>query len=276
MKIKKLFFFASLVFSAGMASAQSYSYSYVERADSAERYIRLERWEDAERNLKAALRLEPGNPGNALLLSNLGYVQSQLGHTNEAIDSYTVSLSIAPRSAVVLSNRGLAYLQAKRYDEAMSDLNASLAIDSVRAMPLRGRGMLRFETGDIDGAKSDFLKLSKIDSKDPAAFSGLARCFIAEGKWSEALVNLSKALELDPTEELFFLKASVEIDMGELPTAAETLREAIKKFPREGDLYLLRAKLHQLNYRPADAAIDRKTALSLGSDPETAKLILQK
>lgn len=254
--------------------AQAYTFSYIERADSADRYIRQERWDDAERNLKAALRLEPGNPGNALLLSNLGFVQTRMGKVDEAIESYTVSLAIAPRSAVVLSNRGMAYLDAGHAKEALADFDASLAIDSMRTMPLKWRGLLLLETNDIPRARHDLMRLVSIDPEDPLAFEGLARCDMAEGNFRGAVSHISKAISLESSAERFFLKASAEIDATMLPEAAETLREAIREFPRYGNLYLLRARLHQLNYRPSDAETDRKTALANGGDPELALQLL--
>lgn len=277
MTILKLLLFLPICLSVyNMSYAQAYTYSYIERADSADRYIRQERWEDAERNLKAALRLEPGNPGNALLLSNLGFVQTQLDRPEEAIESYTVSLSIAPRSAVVLSNRGMAYMQLGQNKEALADFDSSLAIDSMRSMPLRWRGLLRLETGDVSGARHDLTRLSTIDPKDPLAFEGLARCDIAEGSLQKAITHIEQAITLAPSPERYFLKASAEMDTALLPEAAETLRTAIKEYPRYGNLYLLRARLHQLNYRPTDAEIDRKTAMANGADPDMATQLLER
>lgn len=248
--------------------AQGLTRSYVERADSADAYIKMERWADAERNLKMALRLEPGNPGNALLLSNLGYVQTKLGLIDQALESYAVSLSIAPRSAVVLSNRALTYIEAGRKEEAMADLNASLAIDSTRAMPLRWRGFLRLSDGDFSGARHDFNALKTVEPNNPAAFDGLAQCMIHDANPAEAITLTEKALQLEKSPDRFFLKALLEMENGRLPEAAETLRTAIRDYPREGDLYLLRARLHELNYRPEDAAIDKKTARENGADSQ--------
>ena len=255
------------------ASGQAFSYSYTERADSAERYIKAERWEDAERNLKGALRLEPGNPGNALLLSNLGYVQTQLDRLDDAIESYTVSLAIAPRSAVVLSNRAMAYAAANRPAEALADLDAALSIDSTRTMPLKMRGLLRLDRGDCAGARHDFNLLVKFAPSEAAAYEGIARCDIAEDNTDSAISMIRKAIELEAVPERYFLLASLQLDSERLSDAADTLREGIKAFPRTGDLYLLRARLHKLNYRPEDAESDKKTAIKNGADPQLVQLI---
>lgn len=252
---------------------QSLTRTYVERADSADAYIKMERWADAERNLIAALRQEPGNPGNALLLSNLGFVQTKLGLLDKAIESYNVSLAIAPRSAVVLSNRALALIAAGRTADAMADLDASLAIDSTRSMPLHWRGLLRLGARDYAGAEHDFKALRAVDPADPVALDGLAQCMAQKGNFGEAIALTGEALKIEKSVERYQSKALLEIENGKLPEAAETLREAIKEYPREGDLYLLRAKLHELNYRPGDAAVDKKTAIENGADTQLLQLL---
>ena len=259
MTFKTIITIASLCF-ATESFAPGLTPPDVERADSADHYIKAERWADAERNLKTALRLEPANPGNALLLSNLGYVQTMLGKFDDALESYDVSLSIAPKSAVVLSNRALTYASAGKTAEAMKDLDAALAIDSTRTMPLKMRGLLRLGNGDIAGARHDLTLLASYDKKNATAYDGLAQCEIVEGQPDKALEMAAAALSLAPTPDRYCVKASLEIDTGRLPEAAETLREAIKEFPRYGDLYLLRARLHQLSYRPEDMETDIRTA----------------
>ncbi len=164
MTFKTIITIASLCF-ATESFAQGFTPAYVERADSADHYIKAERWADAERNLKTALRLEPANPGNALLLSNLGYVQTMLGKFDDALESYDVSLSIAPKSAVVALKPGLTYASAGKTAEAMKDLDAALAIDSTRTMPLKMRGLLRLGNGDIAGRRHDLTLLASYDKR---------------------------------------------------------------------------------------------------------------
>ena len=58
------------------ASSQTLTRTYIELADSADNYMKRERWEDAERMIMGALRHEPANRSNWLLWSNLGLVST--------------------------------------------------------------------------------------------------------------------------------------------------------------------------------------------------------
>ena len=53
------------------SEAEASSPKYEALADSADNYIRREKWEEAERVIISALKVEPGNFANSLLFSNL-------------------------------------------------------------------------------------------------------------------------------------------------------------------------------------------------------------
>ena len=52
----------------------------------------------AEKYIEQALKMEPANPHNALLFSNLGTIQRRQHRYEQALDSYTLALNIAPRA----------------------------------------------------------------------------------------------------------------------------------------------------------------------------------
>ena len=272
--MKTIALLAALLLPA-FASAQSFTKTYIERVDSAEQYIKAERWADAERNLKGALRLEPANPGNALLLSNLGYAQMMLSRPEEAIESYSVSLAIAPKSVVVLTNRGMAYRQSGRPEEAIADFDAALAVDSAYMPALKWRGMTFLARKETKPARRDLEAYSSAFPDDADVLEGLGQCALLDSDLRKGMEYLTRALGKEPTASRYVVLASLQLDSSSLPEAAETLRKGIDAFPREPFLYLLRARLHQLNYRPDDADIDRKTAIDLGVDPTVADSILR-
>ncbi len=252
------------------ATAKSFTKTYIEHVDSADICIKAERWSDAERNLKNALRLEPANPGNALLLSNLGFAQMMLSRPNDAIESYTVSLAIAPRSVVVLTNRGMAYQQTGHCDEAITDYDAAIAIDSTYMPAHKWRGITWLDKKVTDKAISDLELYHHEFPDDCDVIDALGQCALLNADLNKGIDYYSKSAKKEPTASRFVVLVSLLLDSGALQQAAETLRKGIENFPREPLLYLLRARLHHLNYRPQDAETDRKTAIKLGIDPKFA------
>ena len=102
---KFLFLLFSCLLSVSL-SAQTYQ----ELSEKAVECVGKDSLVQAEDLLKQALKLEPKNAHNALLFSNLGLVQRKLGRYNDAVESYTYALNIAPLAVPILLNRAAIYL----------------------------------------------------------------------------------------------------------------------------------------------------------------------
>lgn len=241
---------------------------YIALSDSADNYIRKERWADAEKAILAALKLEPANFLNSMLLSNLGVVRSSMGRNEEAIEAFGLGLSIAPRSAAIRANRARTYLAMGKYENALADLDKALEIDSVHEWSLRMRGYLRLRNNDLEGASGDFSRLKLHYPKNAGAFAGLAGIAEAQGKLQEALGFYDRALELEEDPVTRFSRILLKINMQNYSAASEDISESIRKYPEVGDFYLARGYLHHLNYRNDEAEIDKKIALDKGADPQ--------
>ncbi len=264
-KIKYLF--AASLFIAATATAGASSPKYIALADSADNYIKAENWDMAEKTIVTALRLEPGNFSNSLLLSNLGVIQSRRGKYEDALESFRLALSIAPRSSVAFSNRARTYLQLGRYEEALSDINSTLDIDSIQEWPLQMRGFLLMNK-DPEKAKVDFNRLSNLYPQNSLAKTGLAAIAESEGNNEEALKLYDEAIKINDDPDVRFSRILLKINMEKFIDASEDISESIAAFPNEGELYLLRGYLHKLNYRYEEATIDKKIALDKGADKQ--------
>lgn len=249
-------------------NTEASSPQYIALADSADNLIKKERWAEAEMTLLSALRLEPGNFTNALLLSNLGVARTNLGKTNEALEAFGLGLSIAPRSSIIRNNRARTYLLTGDYKSAITDLDNSLEIDSLQEWPLQMRGLLLLGNNNIEGAKKDFNAALKINPRNPSALTGLARAAEIEGNATEALRLYNQALDIDDNPETRFSRILLKINTGKYSEASEDINSAITRYPEVADFYLARGYLHHLNYRNEEAKMDKKIAIDKGADPQ--------
>ena len=71
---------------------------------------------------------------NALLFSNLGTIQRWQHRYEQALDSYTLALNIAPRAIPALMNRAALYLELGKDDLARIDYSLVLDIESDRCV----------------------------------------------------------------------------------------------------------------------------------------------
>lgn len=246
---------------------------YIELADSADNLIKEEKWSVAEECIKSALRLEPANFSNALLLSNLGIVQTNQGKMEEALESFRLGLSISPRSSVIRTNRARTLIHQRRYEEALDDLNATLEIDSIQEWPLQMRGLLLIDSKP-ETARHDFLLLGRKFPQNPIAMTGLAALAERKGDFKEAIKYYTEALYLEESPDTRFSRILARINSDNYTTASEEISEAIARYPDNGDFYLLRGLLNRLQYRYKEAADDKKKALDKGCDRQLADHLL--
>lgn len=242
---------------------------YLELADSADFFIARENWNRAEEKIIEALRIEPANFSNSLLLANLGFVQTQKGEYSKAIQSLSLGLNIAPSSTVLLNNRAHTYLLSDSIDNAINDIDKSLQIDSLQEWALQTKAYIYLQENDSDSAKNLFNKIKNNFPDNASAYSGLAAVAEKEGDNKKALEYYKTALAIKPEDEeareayIFLLVKTDEYSL-----ARSELRQAIEKNPENPMFYLLRGYLHRLNFRMDEAQADKKLAISKGLDPK--------
>lgn len=263
------------------ASAQAVSEGadykkYLQMADSARVHIAEERWGDAARCTREALRIDPANVGNVMLFSNLGLAAGMEGKIGEAMQSFDIALSRAPKNLAILTSKAKVLVHASDTEGALQTLDEILREDSVAEWPLQTRGLLRMRGHDFKGAYSDFSLLAKSWPRNTWGPAGMAKCMELQGYPSEAAGYyrdaISRAGEEDPDLVEFQLGLIENLGhTGKTEEGLEITKEALKMRPNDGRLYLLRGWLKRqlLIYREAEA--DKKLAIAYGVDPQTVE-----
>ena len=240
--------------------------SYEALIDSAEYYSQRSDWKRAEKLTVEALRRKPASASNWILWSNLAEIRSRMGDVDGALDAYDIGLSQRPEFMTLHKGRAALYISEGRNKDAIEDLEAVLKSDSIAEWPLMMHGMLMLGNNQDEKAEEDFTLLAKSHPSNAQAYSGLANIAARKGDVKSALKYYDKALEIEPDENIYFYKVNLQADNELLPQAAETLREAMKKYPRNGNLFLLRAYLHKLNFQYNEMEIALKLAKEYEAD----------
>ncbi len=245
---------------------------YIELAGIADTAIAEERWLDAAAVLEKAMRLEPGNPSNVLLMSNLGIVRLNAGEDSLALAILNEAHRIAPSSVTVLNNRATVLLAMNRTSEAYNDYSIILDLDSTVIEPRFKRGMMALYSGDAATAQKDFETLQRLAPDDESTAIGLAALYSATNKPLDAIVQYTKLINENPEIEYYSGRAACYLLTQQLNEAASDIAEGLKLNPNDAEFYLYRAYLNKLRYRNDDAKADLKRAVELGADPQRAAL----
>ncbi len=285
-KLRNAISFMTILMGTACACAQAVSLDtpsaaptynrYLELADSARYYISKENWSEAARCTRDALRLEPANPGNPMLFSNLGLAAGMEGKIGEAMQCFEIALSRAPKSVPVLTSKAKIQIKAVDTEGAMETLDTILDIDSVSEWPLQTRGLLRMRKEDYKGAFEDFKALTKAFPKNSWGPGGMAKCMEIQGYLSEAAGYYSDAISRTKPgddDRVEFQLGLIENlgHTGKLSEALAIAKGAIEEQPHDGRLYLLRGWIKKLLLIYREAEADKKLALDYGVDYQTVE-----
>lgn len=125
----KKFILSFLIYIIGVTSV--FSQTYQELSDRAIVCTEQDSLAQAENYIRQALKLEPANPHNALLFSNLGTIQRRQRDYDQALESYTYALNIAPRAVPILLNRAALNLEMGRNEQARVDYSLVLDLERI-------------------------------------------------------------------------------------------------------------------------------------------------
>lgn len=245
--------------------------SVVERADSA---IARSDWAAAESLLTEAISLRPGDPGNVLLLSNLGIVRNQRGDDAGAVEALTDAHHIAPASVTVLSNRARVYLSMGRKNEAVADYEKVMQLDSTLIEPYFYRGMVSFSVGDLEGAEMDFERLRLMDSDAELTLVALAALHTARGENESAAGEYRRLVEMSPAAEYYSGLIENQLALERLSDAAESIAAAMELYPVDPEFYIFRALLNKKRYLYDEVRSDARKAVSLGANAQQVNALL--
>ncbi|MDO4164652.1 MAG: tetratricopeptide repeat protein [Bacteroides sp.] len=266
-----------------MALPLSAQLSYRELCDRAVAAASVDSLSQAADYLRLAMKLEPDNPRNALLFSNLGTIQRRQQRYEDAIESYSYALNLAPHSIQILMNRASLYLELNKYDLARMDYSLVLDLERDNKKALLMRAYIYMQMRDYKSSRSDYKRLLKLAPFSYSARLGLATLARKEGEHEEALSILDKMLaeKQDVTKEtdaerasLYIVRAGVEMDLQRAEPALADLEEAIRLDDSQAEAYLIRGQIYLSQKKKTLARKDFEKAMELGIPQSDMKELL--
>ncbi len=249
--------------------------AYFDLMGEADKAIKDGKWADAETFLRKALRLDPANPSNVLLLSNLGMVQFYDGREADAVNTLSEAHSIAPASVTILLNRARVFTSTGKKDMAIADYSEVIRLDSTLVEPRFYRAILNLDKGDIKNAQADIDTLALRHPSDRLTHIAQATILMQTGKYAEAIPHLSNAIRQQEDASYYGSRALCYLMTDDPASASEDIAKGLEIDPTDGDLYLYRALLNKVRFRPDDAKADGEKAVKFGANPERVRLLLQ-
>ncbi len=151
-------------------------------------------------------------------LASRANVHARCGEADAAINDCNESLNLQPGSLFALLTRAHCYCLAKRYDDAIADLEKACppsAPTLIRGYALTSRARVYLSKGNLEAALAD-ANDSIICCPDVAPLIATRGLILTRAKqFDKALVDLNKAIELDPyLAEAYWFRHELNEAMG--------------------------------------------------------------
>ncbi len=275
MKVR-IILIGALLMSAFYSSGQSLT--YLEWVDKSANHIENNELDSAAISLEEAMRLDPANENNPVLLLNLGIMQRQLGRYEDAFVSFTSALPNNPLPQVTLHNRASLLVDMNRLSEAMEDYTALIRNypDDVEAY--YRRGILYLDEHERSKAEADFRKSEEIDPNHMFTKLSKALVYKLDNNWGEA-VNIYTDLintEENPDASFYLNRAECYINMGQSLLASADLRSIELVQTGNPYFFFLRGRVRLEQFDKVAARADFNKAKSMGYDSEIVDEWLKK
>lgn len=231
----------------------------------------------AEEALLNALRVEPGNPGNGMLLLNIGTLQRRQGKLKEAEDSYTIGLAFLPNNVTLLDSRAQLFAEVGKYAEAIDDYTSVIAIEPENEDAYYERALCRLVNQDTLGARLDLEQIDTFNPNSAKSRLGMAYVYKAQHQWREASELYDALIERNPrSASLYRERAEVYYFSNRMGAALDDINKSIDLGPRDPYSYVLRAQIRYARGDKEYARRDLNQALELGLNIEEAGDLVQK
>ena len=248
---------------------------YIRIVEDADAAVKDGDFAQAEKLYIEAMDLQPDNPGNILLMSNLGMVRFYMGQDSLALATLDRANSIAPRSTTILNNRARVRLVNGMAAEALNDYNLVIEIDPKQPDPYFYRGMIELSSGMIKQAEDDFTTLEMLDPEGENTALAWARLLVIQHKYDKALQYLNRLISKEKSSDYLASRALCHLMTGNLGEAAEDIADGLELAPDDGMLYLYRAMLNKQRYQTKQSKSDGQRAIELGVNPKTVESFLK-
>jgi len=267
----------------------------------AEALLRLGRVDEAQREVDAAVALDPGSgDGNALRAiisiarnNKAGAIEAATAATTASPNSFRawLALSYAQQASFKLEDSLSSARKAQALEPNSSVTNARVAEllmslgrindaevaarAAVDANPSESRahtvlGFVHLAQINTNAARADFEAAIERDSSDPLPRLGLGLAIIRDGKLADGREQLEIAVALDPTNSLirsYVGKAYYEENTKERDRLAGTEFDLAKQFdPNDPTPWFYAAILKQSQNRPVKALKDLQRSIELNDN----------
>lgn len=206
---------------------------YQDQMTLASAAYRAGRLDTAEKNARAALKMDGARPEAYLLLATLA---GQRGADAEAGTLYRKAAELAPGQGDVLNNYGAWLCTHGRAAESLAWFDRALTAPGYATLgsALANAGGCALEAGQPERARRDLRAALEMDPVNAYALESMARSEYAQGRYFEARAFSQRRLAAAPaTRSVLQLASDIEAQLGDKAASSRYLQRIHDEFPQD-------------------------------------------
>ncbi|HEY2352168.1 MAG TPA: tetratricopeptide repeat protein, partial [Candidatus Acidoferrum sp.] len=230
-------------------------------------YLRLKRFEDAEKKFRSALEIEPHNTEALLGVAESLDAQKKL----EAAEAYRRYLAVAAADSTARARLVHLLVEQQQYDVALAELDRADAGQAANLNSLRLRADIEVAQKKYGDAIVTLSKAIAISPGDAELHGGLGRIYIEKRDFPSALKELKVALGIDRKNLAYWKDLSTAFYLsGDCPSTLAALDEIAKaETPGPGPWFIRALCYDKLNQpKPALDAYQKFLSLDQGQNAD--------
>lgn len=194
----------------------------------------------------------------------LGVIENQRGHHEEAARILAEALQLHPRSPLAHLNRGIALWNLGRSEEALQHYQLALRLNPASVEALLNQAVALRSMGRPDQALAALEKARSLQPEDHRVLHTLGNLLREQRRFEEALACLDEALSLRPEDaDTLTDRGAVRQALGEFARGLEDHDRALALRPDHADALLNRGSALLDLHRPEEALASLDASLAL-------------
>lgn len=141
--------------------------------------------------------------------NNIGAEYLADGDLPAAFEQFHAGLDLAPRISFLWSNLSVVYSRNGQLAAAETALRAAIALDPDNTSAMANLAKLLLERGDSDAAQALMQRIMRAQRNNPYYQFALGERHLAGQRFPQALVQIERAIALEPREPLFYQRAAI-------------------------------------------------------------------
>lgn len=223
--------------------------------------IRKKEYQKAMTHFEKAVIASEDNGEKLYALANLAFSCQMVGKFEKAIDNYSKALLIDKHDITLLQQRAGIYMFLDSAERAIADYSLVLEKEPGNTSALLHRAHIYTNTGQFGKARGDYHRLMSIDPEECNTRLGYARLYQKEKRYNECLMLLGLLIEDYPAmAELYIARSDVSREMGQTELALMDVDKAIELEPENTNHYKLQSILFDMLGKKEAAEKSRRTA----------------